>query len=294
MQRRTRPSASAAASCTSRCTSFSWRRRYAIRSRMVSIRRPCCFAKRVRPGQAGHRAVVVHDLAEHADRRAARPGARGPRAPRCGRRGAARRRARRAAGRRGRGARGRPAVAVGSASSRMVSGAVGRRDAGGHAAALASTETVNAVPCSAVFSAVMGNRSSASARSGDRPTQSRPRACGHHEVDVRGRRLRRRHDQVALVLALVVVDDDHHAAAADVLERGLDGGELRRRHRRVGGAAPAAGGDGARQRRPRGGLRAHVRRGPGCGLAHGLHTPGRTPRGRSLGLHRASWTRRSR
>ena len=46
-----------------------------------------------------------------------------------------------------------------------------------------------------------------------------------HEVDRLRRHLRRRHRQVALVLAILVVDDDDHAAGADGVDGVLDRGE---------------------------------------------------------------------
>ena len=53
------------------------------------------------------------------------------------------------------------------------------------------------------------------------------RRVAHEERDPLGRRVLRRHDQVALVLAVLVVDDDHDLAAADGGDRVLDGGEER-------------------------------------------------------------------
>src|SRR3954464_8444504 len=49
-----------------------------------------------------------------------------------------------------------------------------------------------------------------------------------HEVDVVGADELRGHDEVALVLAVLVVHDDDHASRGDLLQRLLDGGEIRR------------------------------------------------------------------
>ena len=62
-------------------------------------------------------------------------------------------------------------------------------------------------------------------RSGIIARQIRPRPCLRHEVDRVRRHRRRRHGQIALVLAILVVDDDDHAAIADGLDGLFDGGE---------------------------------------------------------------------
>ena len=54
-----------------------------------------------------------------------------------------------------------------------------------------------------------------------------------HEVDVIGRDLRRRHDEVAFVLTILVVRDDDHLALTDRFEGVFDPVELGVRHHGV-------------------------------------------------------------
>ena len=82
---------------STRSTSFSRLRRYAIRSATVIIFRRWRWRTGVEVGHARHRAVVVHDLADHAGR--LQPASlRGRPPPRSGRRARARRRFARASG----------------------------------------------------------------------------------------------------------------------------------------------------------------------------------------------------
>ena len=63
---------SGSSASAARRTSFSLRSRYWIRSAIVTILRPCVARELHQVGQARHRAVVVHDLADHAGGRQAR------------------------------------------------------------------------------------------------------------------------------------------------------------------------------------------------------------------------------
>ena len=206
---------------------------------------------------AGHRPVVVHDLADDAGRREpgeAREVDRG-----LGLAGALEHAAARArgAGRRGPGETRSCGVEVGSTATWIVR-ARSAAEMPVETPSRASIETVNAVPNCASFWSVIWRSPSSSQRSGVRQRQISPRPCDGHEVD-RVRRDELRGDrQVALVLAVLVVDDDDEAAGADLLDRLLDGGERARLglghggHRVIVAPAPRAARRTSRARRPRG------------------------------------------
>ena len=206
-----------------------------MRSAIVIISRPCLLRELRQLGHARHRAVVVHDFADDAGRIAARRCAPDRRPPRCGRRAPARRPSRARSGNMWPGrARSRGRVA-GSIAARTVARAVGRRDAGASCRPCASIDTQNAVSRRDELSRDLSGISSSSSRSGVIARQIRPRPCFDHEVDGLRRDLRRRHRQIAFVLAILVVDDDDHLAGANRLEGVLD-----RRERRPPAIAPLA------------------------------------------------------
>ena len=75
------------------------------------------------------------------------------------------------------------------------------------------------------LSATSSGISSASSRSGVIGQADQPAPVPRHEVDGLRRHLRRRHRQVAFVLAILVVDDDDHLTGAECLQRVVDPGE---------------------------------------------------------------------
>ena len=179
-------------------------------------------------GHAGHRAVVVGDLADHAGRDQPREAGEVDR--RLGVAGALQHAA-------GLGAQ-REDVArldqvlgprVGVDRDHDRARAVGRRDAGGDAVAgldrLGEGGRVGRLVAphhrleAELVAALLGEREA------DQPAPVR-----RHEVDGLGGGELRRHHQVALVLAVLGVEDHHHAPGADLLDRVGDGGE-------AGGAA---------------------------------------------------------
>ena len=137
----------------------------------------CCSlwrsANAVDARPAHHRAVVVHQLGKHADRRQARQAGRGRRRPRYGRSASARRRPWRPAERRGRAARSRLRRLLPLASARTV---LVRSSAEMPVVRpwRTSTETVKAVPSGASFAATMGSRCRRLASSADSGAQTMP------------------------------------------------------------------------------------------------------------------------
>ena len=104
-----------------------------------------------------HRAVVIGEFADHADRRQTRERARDRRRPRYGRSASARRLPWRSAERHGRGARNQPRRHCRwPARGRYCCAA--RRKCPSSARGATSTETVKAVPCGASFSDTIGCR----------------------------------------------------------------------------------------------------------------------------------------
>ena len=91
----------------------------------------------------------------------------------------------------------------------------------------ASTETVNAVSCSAVLSRTICGICSSSSRVPIIGTQIRPPASLRMKLIASGVTICGRHHQVALVLAILVVEHDDHLAGADVGDRILDRVERR-------------------------------------------------------------------
>ena len=178
-------------------------------------------------GHAGHRPVVVHDLAHDARRREpgeAREVDRG-----LGLAGAlrARRRRARGAGRRGPAETRSCGVDVGSTATWIVR-ARSAAEMPVETPSRASIETVNAVPNCASFWSVIWRSPSSSQRSGVRQRQIRPRPWVAMKLTASGRHELGGDRQVALVLAVLVVHDDDEAARADLVDRLLDGGERAR------------------------------------------------------------------
>ena len=189
-----------------------------MRSAIEMICRPCSAANACERGEAGHRAVVVHDLGEHAGRVAARRGGPGRRPPRCGRPASARRPRGSGAGRCGRAARGPRAGWPGRGAPSRSSPGRARR-CRWSCRARASTETVNAVRCDSVLFATMSGSDSSSRRGPSTGMQITPLVWRIMNAIGSGVTLLGGHDEVALVLAVGVVDDDDELAAAD----GVDG-----------------------------------------------------------------------
>ncbi len=109
-------------------------------------------------------------------------------------------------------------------------GAIGGRDAGGHAAARLDADAERGVERRGVAARRDLQRDVERVEPlGGHRHADQAAALGHHEVDRRRRHLLGGDGQVALVLPILVVDDDHHPAAANRLDRVLHGRELQRR-----------------------------------------------------------------
>ena len=170
-------------------------------------------------GQARHRAVLVHDLAD--DRRRVQPGEPGEIDSRLGLSGALEHAARPGAQRED--VTGAAQVAgPGSGVDRGLdgAGAVGGRDAGGHALARLDGDAERGLQRGSVVPDHERDVQLVEALAGHRETDQAP-AVGGHEVDRVGRDVRGRDGQVALVLAVGVVHDDHHAPGGDFGDRGV-------------------------------------------------------------------------
>ena len=218
----TRRARSAARPRRPSCTSHSVRIRYRIRSAIVIISSSCFFANLRQLRHARHRAVLVHDFADHAGRIRARRCAPGRPPPRSGRRAPARRRRARAAETCGRAAPDPTAWSSGSIAASTV-------------AARSAAEMPVLVPrlrfdrhaergferasCSCVDH--QRNLELVEPLAGHRQADQAA-AVRRHEVDRLGRHLLGGDRQVAFVLAILVVDDDDHLAAADRGDRVLD------------------------------------------------------------------------
>ena len=166
-------------------------------------------------GQPRHRAVVIHDLAQHGGGIEAREpgeiaaclGVSGAREHAAGLRDRA--------GRRGRAGRCRPARAAGAAATRIVC-ARSAAEMPVVTPLAASIDTVKFVPCTERF--VRDHRREVEPLGvpfGDRHADEAAPVL-RHEVD-----LLRRHEvggenQIALVFAVLVVDEDHHPAGLDL------------------------------------------------------------------------------
>ena len=190
----------------------------AIRSAMEIMSRPCSAANRASSGRPGHAgAPLVDDLADDPDRlqageageidgrlRVADPLEDASRRARSGNTCPGRARS--------------SGVVIGSASARIV---VHRSNPEMPVVVWwrRSTLTVNAVPIRSVLVATMGGSASSSARAASMGTQMSPRRVLDEERELLGRRLLRRHDEVALVLTVLVVDDHDDLPPAD----GVDG-----------------------------------------------------------------------
>ena len=220
------PSAVGMVDSAARRTSFSLRRRYSIRSAIVTILRPWRSANSSR---SGSRAIVPSSFmisqitpagSSPASRaRSTEPSvwpARRSTPPVAGaqREDVARARRGRSAWRR---RRSRPgSVCARSAAEMPVVTPVARLDRDGEGGAEARAVLVSGT--------IIGRRSCSSALLGERQADQAAPVRGH-EVDRLGRHLLGRHAEVALVLAVLVVDEDDHLAGADVLEGRLDRGD---------------------------------------------------------------------
>ena len=218
----TRRTPSEARVSATRRTSFSLCMRYWISCVTLMIFRLWRRAKRLQLRQPRHRAVLVHDLAEHARRIQARRACRDRPSPPSGRRGPARRPRARAAGRCGRACTRSFGRVFGSMSDLHRAGAVRGRDAGRHAVARLDA-TVNGVPkCESLWLDHHRDVQLLEALARHRHADQAAAVAGH-EVDRLGRDELRRDREVAFVLAVFVIDDDDEAAVAVLLDRFFDG-----------------------------------------------------------------------
>ena len=213
-------------------------------------------------GEAGHRPVLVHDLADHAG--GVEAGEAGDVDRRLGMAGADQHAAVAGAQREdvaGRGDVLRPRARVdgdGDGAGAVVGG-----DAGGHALARLDRDGEGGLVARGVGLRHQRQAERVEPLAGQREADQAA-AVGGHEVDRVGRRHLGGDDEVALVLAILVVDEDEHPAVAGVVDDLLDRGDrvgivVRRErghaairsvrragYRRAGGKARAgcAGGDG--------------------------------------------------
>ena len=191
-----------------------------MRSAIVSSGRSCWAAKRSEVGEAGHRAVVVDELAEHAggvEAGEAREVDGG-----LGVAGALEHAAALAAQREDV-ARAAQVVGRGVGVDEHLdrARAVGGGDAGGGAVAGVDGEREGGAHGLAAVVAHQGQLELLEPFAFHRDAHD-PGAVADHEREGLGRGALGGHDQVALVLAILVVDDDDHAAAADRLDCFLD------------------------------------------------------------------------
>ena len=184
-----------------RSTSFSCRRRYSMRSATVTIFSPCRSQYGDEVGHAGHRPVLVHDLADDAGR--VQPGEPREVDRRLGLADALEHAAAaaRAAGRRGRAGRGRrPSSRVDRDLDRAARSAAEMPVV---TPSRASIETVNAVPSGASLWSVIGRSAELVGALLGQAEADQAAGVRGHEVDRLGRRELRRDRQVALVLAVL-------------------------------------------------------------------------------------------
>ncbi len=167
--------------------------------------------------EAGHGAVLAHDLADDAagvetgeprnvDRRLGMAGARQERRP-----------AARPAGRRGPG----ETIASGPFAESIATAMVRARSAAlmpVEMPSFASIDTVKAVSLRLRLVRVIGSSPSWSARSLVKREADQAAAMARHEVDRVRRRHLRRNDEIALILAAFVVDEDEHASVARLVD----------------------------------------------------------------------------
>ncbi len=189
---------------------------------------PVLGAVALEVGHAGHRPVVVHDLADHAGRREA--GEPGEVDRRLGLAGALEHPA--GLGLEREHVAGLHEVARGGAGvDRHGDGAraVGGGDAGGDAVARLDRDRERRLEGRLVLGRHQVEAELVAAVGRERQADQ-PAALAGHEVDRLGRGELGGDREVALVLAVLVVADDDHPPGADVLDRLLDGGE-RRAHR---------------------------------------------------------------
>ena len=198
------------------------------------ISRPCFFGELRQLRHARHRAVLVHDLADHAGRRAARRCARDRPPLRCARRAPARRRFAHAAETRGRAAPDRAARSSDRSPRARCARDRPPKCPSSCRPSRRSTRKrrLDAATCSRDTSSGI---SSSSSRSGVIARHIRPRPCRAMKLIASGVTSRRRHRQIAFVLAILIVDDDDHVAGANGVDRVFD-----RRERRSRGARPLA------------------------------------------------------
>ena len=181
------------------------------------LQMPCSAREALEVRHARHRAVLVHDLADHAgglepreareiDRRLGMPAAR--------EHAAVDRAQRLQPARAGSDPPGRVPSAIATAMVRARSCA----DMPEPTPSRASIGVANAVPNRVWLpvSSVMSERPSSRMRSSVSASETSPRAVRGHEVDRLGRRALGRDEEIAFVLAVLVVHEDHHPALAHV------------------------------------------------------------------------------
>ncbi len=175
-------------------------------------------------GQPRHRAVIVHDLADHTrrvepgeareiDRRLGVPGAH--------QRAALAREQRKHVPRRD------DVLAAGFRIDRDRDGAraVMRGDAGRHPLARLDRDGERRLVPRAVRLAHQRQAELLDPLAGEREADQPARMAGHEIHRLRRRELRR-DDEIALVLAILVIDEDEHAPGARLLDQLLGGGEV--------------------------------------------------------------------
>ena len=177
-------------------------------------------------GHAGHRPVLVHDLADDAGRvQAGEPGEVDGRLGLAGAASTPPSRAR--SGKTWPGLTRSCGVDVRVDCDLDRARAVGGGDAGGHALAGLDRHRERGAERRLVVLGHLAQAELVAALLGQAEADQAARVRGH-EVDRLGRRELGGDDEVALVLAVGVVDDDDELAVADVLDRLLDRGERRR------------------------------------------------------------------
>jgi hypothetical protein len=193
-------------------------------------------------GTAGHRAVVVDDLADH-------PGRRETGQPREVDRGLGVAGPLEHAALAGPQREHVPRAVEGRAVQALVGqGADGGRSVGGRDPRGGARSEVDGVReggpllLGVVVPHHQREAESVAALTGQRDAED-PRRVAHHEGDVGHRGVLGRHHEVTLILAVLVVDDDDHPAVGDLLQRQFDAVEAGRRAGLLGAghSAPALG-----------------------------------------------------